>query len=145
MDEPTESFSPVQVLGRGPVNYFFREQFFFWKASDQLIGTHRGSTTRNVGYPESGVAHFSATPEIEIDPASKRASPDGIIWQAISLANRRLTGCWKSKIIGGDPSCGVNDDRSLSSSALVNDVSSICHKTSDIVHFRVGISGEFYR
>ena len=29
-------------------------------------------------------------------------NPDGIIWQKISLANRRLTGCWKSKIIGGD-------------------------------------------
>ncbi len=27
--------------------------------------------------------------------------PDRIIWQTISLANRRLTDCWKSKIVGG--------------------------------------------
>ncbi len=64
-------------------------------------------TTRKVEYPESGVAHFSATPENWIDPASIRSwtGPESIqnwiIWQAISLANRRLTGHWKSKIIGG--------------------------------------------
>ncbi len=39
-------------------------------------------TTRKVEYPE-------------LDRPSLN------IWQAISLANQRLTGCWKSKIIGG--------------------------------------------
>ena len=48
------------------------------------------STTRKVDYPKSGLAHFSAAPE------------NRIIWQTISLANRRLTGCWKSKINGGE-------------------------------------------
>ena len=31
-----------------------------------------------------------------------RANPDGIIWQTISQANRRVTGCWKSRIIGSE-------------------------------------------
>ena len=60
-------------------------------------------TTRKVEYPESGVAQFGATPVNRIDPASMRIreNPGRIIWQAISLANRRLTGCWKLKNIGG--------------------------------------------
>ncbi len=44
--------------------------------------------------------HSSLTPPEMLD-MRKRANLDGIIWQAISLANRRLTGCWKSKIVGG--------------------------------------------
>ena len=47
-----------------------------------------------VSYQESGVAHFFATLESLI------VNPGGIIWQAIYLANRRLTGCWKYNIIG---------------------------------------------
>ncbi len=51
----------------------------------------------------------------------KRANPDGIIWQTISQANRRLTGCWKSRIVGGEgvkvlfrPSSGLNSSHMFS-------------------------------
>ncbi len=87
-------------------------------------------TTRNVGYPESGVKHFCHTPEIRIASApiririlylginlgiillggkdytflyrDKRGYPIQIIWASLSLHKQRLYGSWKANFVGGD-------------------------------------------
>ena len=58
-------------------------------------GNLASPTIRNVDYPESGVAHYGEPSMEEIGYL------DGIIRQAISKADGRLTDCWKFNIIGG--------------------------------------------
>ncbi len=52
-------------------------------------------TTRKVEYPESGVAHFYATPENRIDPASIRSwsGPESIR----SWTGQKSTQSWKGQ------------------------------------------------
>ena len=130
-DSSSGSFQSTSILYRNIAQLETCWHITFLQGSDIV-------TTRNVGYPESGVKHICFTPEIRIASApiwmwiaylgiylgiillggkdytfpyrDKRGYPDQIIWASLSLHKQRLYGSWKANFVGGELSYSAFGD-----------------------------------